>query len=50
MDKPSIVHSNSEIMGGTTVFRSTSVPFQTLIDYLEAGHPPGEFFSTTSRQ
>ena len=32
-----VVHSDPEIMGGTPVFVGTRVPFQTLLDYLEAG-------------
>ena len=32
-----VVHSDPEIMSGTLVFAGTRVPFQTLIDYLEAG-------------
>jgi uncharacterized protein (DUF433 family) len=46
------VHSDPEIMGGTPVFVGTRVPFQTLLDYLEAGDPLGEFlddFPTVSR-
>ena len=38
-----VVHSDPEIMGGTPVFRGTRVPVQTLLDYLEAGHPLAEF-------
>jgi uncharacterized protein (DUF433 family) len=38
-----VVHSDTEIMGGTPVFRGTRVPVQTLLDYLEAGHPLAEF-------
>ena len=38
-----VVHSDSEIMSGTPVFVGTRVPFQTLIDYLEAGQPLSEF-------
>lgn len=30
-------------MGGTPVFVGTRVPFQTLLDYLEAGDPLVEF-------
>jgi uncharacterized protein (DUF433 family) len=30
-------------MGGTPVFVGTRVPFQTLLDYLEAGDPLDEF-------
>jgi len=47
------VHSDPEIMSGTPVFAGTRVPFQTLIDYLEAGHPLSEFledFPTVSKQ
>lgn len=43
MNKPSAIHSDPEIMGGTPVFLGTRVPFQTLIDYLEAGHPLADF-------
>lgn len=46
------VRSDPEIMGGTPVFTGTRVPFQTLLDYLEAGDPLGEFledFPTVSR-
>jgi uncharacterized protein (DUF433 family) len=38
-----VIHSDTEIMGGTPVFRGTRVPVQTLLDYLEAGHPLAEF-------
>jgi uncharacterized protein (DUF433 family) len=47
------VHSDPEIMGGTPVFVGTRVPFQTLLDYLEAGDPLTEFledFPTVSRE
>lgn len=37
------VHRDPNIMGGTPVFVGTRVPFQTLLDYLEAGDPLGEF-------
>ncbi len=49
---PPVVHSDPEIMGGTPVFVGTRVPFQTLLDYLEAGDPLGEFlddFPTVTR-
>lgn len=39
-------------MGGTPVFVGTRVPFKTLLDYLEAGDPLGEFlddFPSVSR-
>ena len=32
----SVIHSDPEIMGGTPMFVGTRVPFQTLLDYLEA--------------
>lgn len=47
------VHSDPEIMGGTPVFVGTRVPFQTFIDYLEAGHSLAEFlddFPTVHRE
>ena len=51
-DLKGIIHSDPEIMGGTPVFVGTRVPFQTLLDYLEAGDPLAEFlddFPTVSR-
>lgn len=47
------VHSDPKIMGGTPVFVGTRVPFQTLLDYLEAGQPLTDFlddFPTVSRE
>lgn len=47
-----VVHSDPQVMGGTPVFVGTRVPFQTLLDYLEAGDPLGEFledFPSVSR-
>jgi uncharacterized protein (DUF433 family) len=37
--KPSlrVVHSDPDILGGTTVFVGTRVPIKTFLDYLEAG-------------
>ena len=46
------IHSDPEILGGTPVFVGTRVPFQTLLDYLEAGDPLDEFledFPSVSR-
>ena len=43
---------NPEILGGAPVFRATRVPFQALMDYLEAGQTLDEFlddFPTVSR-
>ena len=48
-----VVTSDPEIMSGTPVFVGTRVPFQTLLDYLEAGQPLSEFledFPTVSRE
>lgn len=39
----SVVHSDSEILGGTPVFVGTRVPVQTLVDYLEGGYSVDEF-------
>jgi uncharacterized protein (DUF433 family) len=49
MDKRSkpvrpLVHCDPDILNGTPVFFGTRVPFQTLMDYIEAGH------WTTSKQ
>ena len=53
MNEVPVVHSDPQIMGGTPVFVGTRVPFQTLLDYLEAGDPLGVFlddFPTVSRE
>ena len=54
MSQPPLpIHSDPEILGGTPVFLGTRVPFQTLLDYLEAGDPLDEFledFPTVSRE
>jgi len=47
-----VVHSNPNILGGTPVFVGTRVPFQALLDYLEAGDSLDEFltdFPTVTR-
>ena len=52
-DQPATVHSDPRIMGGTPVFVGTRVPFQTLLDYLEAGQPLSDFlddFPTVARE
>ena len=49
---PSAVSTHPDVLGGTPVFAGTRVPFQTLLDYLEAGEPLTEFltdFPTVSR-
>ena len=48
-----VVHSDPDIMSGTPVFVGTRVPFQTRIDYLEAGQPLAELledFPTVSKE
>ena len=53
MPRVATVQSHPDIMSGTVVFAGTRVPFQTLIDYLEAGHPLSEFlddFPTVSSE
>jgi uncharacterized protein (DUF433 family) len=42
---PPVVHSDVEILGGTPVFVGTRVPFQALLDYLEAGDSLDEFLA-----
>jgi len=52
MDSPVIV-TDPEIMSGMPCFRGTRVPFKNLIDYIEGGHPLGEFlgqFPTVTRE
>jgi uncharacterized protein (DUF433 family) len=43
MQTHSVIHTDPEILGGTPVFLGTRVPVQSLIDYLEGGHPLSEF-------
>ncbi len=48
-----IIVRDPEILGGTPCFRGTRVPFQSLLDYLEAGDTLDQFleqFPTVSRQ
>lgn len=48
-----LITSSPDRMSGTPVFAGTRVPVQTLIDYLEAGDPLGEFlkdFPSVSRE
>ena len=48
-----VIHADPDILGGTPVFVGTRVPAQTLIDYLEGGHPLDEFlddFRSVSRE
>lgn len=43
--KPTVVHSDPEILGGTPVFLGTRVPVKNLYDYLEAGDPLDDFLN-----
>ncbi|MEQ8957768.1 MAG: DUF433 domain-containing protein [Coleofasciculus sp. C2-GNP5-27] len=40
-----VIHRDPDILGGTPVFVGTRVPFETLLDYLEAGDPLDEFLA-----
>ncbi|MGO9865432.1 MAG: DUF433 domain-containing protein [Terriglobales bacterium] len=47
-----VIARDLEVLGGTPVFRGTRVPFQALLDYLEAGQTLDEFlddFPTVTR-
>jgi uncharacterized protein (DUF433 family) len=51
--KDTVIIKNPDVLGGTPVFRGTRVPFQNLLDYLEAGQTINEFlddFPTVSRE
>ncbi len=48
-----LITKDPDVLGGTPVFRGTRVPFQNLLDYLEAGQTIDEFlddFPTVSRR
>jgi uncharacterized protein (DUF433 family) len=48
-----LITKHPDVLGGTPVFRGTRVPFQNLLDYLEAGQTIDEFlddFLTVTRQ
>jgi uncharacterized protein (DUF433 family) len=52
-EKPPVIHSDREILGGTPVFVGTRVPLRNLIDYLEGGYNLDEFlddFPSVSRE
>jgi len=49
----SVIRRSRDVLGGIPVFAGTRVPVQSLIDYLEAGQPLGEFledFPTVNRE
>ena len=48
-NRPSVVHSDPEILGGTPVFVGTRVPLRNLFDYLERGHDIDEFLERFHR-
>lgn len=53
MARHHVIHSDPDILGGTPVFVGTRVPLKNLVDYLEGGHPLGEFlddFPTVSHE
>ncbi len=48
-----VITRNAAVLGGTPVFRGTRVPFQNLVEYLEAGQTIDDFlddFPTVSRE
>jgi uncharacterized protein (DUF433 family) len=48
-----VIISDPDILGGEPVFRSTRVPFQAMIDYLQAGEGLNDFladFPTVTRE
>jgi uncharacterized protein (DUF433 family) len=48
-----LITTDPDVLGGTPVFRNTRVPFQNLLEYLEAGQTIDEFlddFPTVTRQ
>jgi uncharacterized protein (DUF433 family) len=51
--KTTVITRDPEILGGIPCFRGTRVPFQNLLDYLEAGDTLDQFldqFPTVTRQ
>ena len=51
--KPSVIHSDPDILEGAPVFVGTRVPVTTLLDYLEAGEALDVFlghFPSVSRE
>jgi uncharacterized protein (DUF433 family) len=41
----SVIVRDPDLLGGTPVFAGTRVPVQTLLKYLEAGHPLDRFLN-----
>ena len=51
--RPAVVHSDPEKLGGTPVFIGTRVPVKSFLDYLEGGHRLDDFlddFPTVTRE
>ena len=47
-----VITRDPDVMGGTPVFRGTRVPFQTFLEYIEAGQTLDDFlddFPTVTR-
>jgi uncharacterized protein (DUF433 family) len=42
-DRPAVVHTDPQVLGGTPVFVGTRVPVAALFDYLEGGETLDEF-------
>jgi len=40
-----VIVRDSDVLGGTPVFRGTRVPFQALLNYLEGGQTLDEFLA-----
>jgi uncharacterized protein (DUF433 family) len=48
-----VITRDTDVLGGTPVFRGTRVPFQALLDYLEVGQTLNDFlddFPTVTRE
>ena len=53
LQEQNVIVRDKDILGGIPVFAGTRVPVQTLLDYLEAGHPLDTFldhFPTVTRE
>lgn len=53
LPRDGVIVKDPKVLGGTPVFRGTRVPFQALLDYLEAGQSLDEFlddFPTVTRE
>jgi uncharacterized protein (DUF433 family) len=53
LQEQNLIVRDKDILGGVPVFAGTRVPVQTLLDYLEGGHPLDEFldhFPTVKRE